>query len=332
MGRNSTIARWRSFLCIAVTGLCSAANVQAQTGLSLGRLPLPKLPPSASERSIRSWTVDPLMTPEQEETILQELKKPCPFVWKPETTLQTVCDDLNEIMPARIDTRSLDDLGLTPDIATAFPPVFDPAVSKTRNPLSKNEKQEIDWLGENKKVDSPFTFDPRRTAQHGNAPLVVQQPVRSKPTVQAWWKQTSSSRDAPRNGISLAAYLIQGLEDLDLFLEVRAGTLTITTSDGVENRPIPRIYDVTTLLPEAASGRGLTQQVYCPYPIDEQSLMDSIQINISPDTWEALGGPSTMGFVHVRGRKMLVVTTMTYQHWAIMRYLEILNTASRGRY
>ncbi|MEM1067858.1 MAG: hypothetical protein AAGI63_03105, partial [Planctomycetota bacterium] len=58
---------------------------------------------------------------------------------------------------------------------------------------------------------------------------------------------------------------------------------------------------------------------------DFQSLMDLIQTSIVPDTWEALGGPSTMAPYSTRRRSSLIVSAPLITQLQIEDLLNRLN-------
>lgn len=112
---------------------------------------------------------------------------------------------------------------------------------------------------------------------------------------------------------SIAVDLISRLRVLDLTLMIRHGHVVITTEYAAEEDLATRIYDVTPLL-----GPGKS-------PDDLQRVIGMIETTIDCDTWEALGGNSTLVPLQVRDRSWLVVSTMTVTHWKIQRLLDQLN-------
>lgn len=141
-----------------------------------------------------------------------------------------------------------------------------------------------------------------------------------------WWRPQGSGDSSPHP--VLIVDLLDRIRDLDLTLMIRHGQLIITTIERAEDEPATRIYDVTPLLGKRRSWTG-----YGMVPVANQesweddfdSLMMVIESSIDPDTWESLGGMSTMVPSPIRSRNWLVITTTTVTHWKIQRLLDRLN-------
>lgn len=140
-----------------------------------------------------------------------------------------------------------------------------------------------------------------------------------------WWRQRHSEV-ANRQRASNAARLFYFLDRLDLTLNVRLGQLQITTQELAEQHCCMCIFDVTPLV-DRREGRyqaGLEDFSQGSWR-DFQSLMDVIQTTVDPDTWEALGGPSTISPYSTRDRRWLVVASPLVQLWEIEAVLTGLN-------
>lgn len=126
-----------------------------------------------------------------------------------------------------------------------------------------------------------------------------------------WWRPAQQALSIRRP--SIAVDLISRLRVLDLTLMIRHGHVVITTEYAAEEDLATRIYDVTPLL-----GPGKS-------PDDLQRVSVMIETTIDCDTWESLGGSSTINLLQVRERSWLVVSAMTITHWKIQRLLDRLN-------
>lgn len=121
--------------------------------------------------------------------------------------------------------------------------------------------------------------------------------------------------------ISRGMALRKMLRDSDLVLQIAGGMVTITTPEAAEASPVTRVYDVTPLV--AAPGQPVSRQ-----SIEGSSLAELIQRIVIPDTWEALGGPSTMEGRRIGGRAVLVVATTSEAHFQIIPLLNRLNAVA----
>jgi len=114
--------------------------------------------------------------------------------------------------------------------------------------------------------------------------------------------------------VSLRSVMELILEPFDLTYTIAGESLLITTHEASENRLLNRIYWL--------EGTGLAAQ-------DEQSVIDSIQTAFVPDTWEALGGPSTIAPVP-SARPALLISTTYETHETIESYFETLRSTHLG--
>jgi hypothetical protein len=125
---------------------------------------------------------------------------------------------------------------------------------------------------------------------------------------------------------SVAAKLLHLLRANDLSLQIRWGQLVIVSIDAVA--PQIRVYDVTTLIesgdPKTSNGWSRRSPPDGHRNIGA-SLTNVIQCQIDPETWEALGGTSTMSLISSTGKHRLLVSTPTLVHWKIQTLLDRLN-------
>lgn len=111
----------------------------------------------------------------------------------------------------------------------------------------------------------------------------------------------------------LRTVLEAALSDLDLTLTIQREVLKVTTRDAAETRLLTRIYSL--------AGTGFPQNNFT-------QAMDLIQTMIVPDTWEALGGPSTMFPMENGDGGYLVVATTYEVHHEIEELLSKLRKSS----
>lgn len=107
---------------------------------------------------------------------------------------------------------------------------------------------------------------------------------------------------------------------------IRSGRVVIETHEVAEMVPITRVYDVTPIVVAGTTNDG---------PIrgraDFTSLQDFIQCSISPETWAALGGPSEICEIVVRGRCMIAISTTYTTHLQIKTLLHSINELGADR-
>ncbi|GAA4468232.1 sigma-70 family RNA polymerase sigma factor [Novipirellula rosea] len=104
------------------------------------------------------------------------------------------------------------------------------------------------------------------------------------------------------------------LRDLDLIYTIQGETLTITTAEAAEGRLLTRIYWL--------EGTGVV-------PGNFSAITTLIQTTINPDTWEALGGPSTMAPFQSTRPALLISTTYDV-HQQIETLLQTLRESHFG--
>jgi hypothetical protein len=109
------------------------------------------------------------------------------------------------------------------------------------------------------------------------------------------------------------------LRELDLTYMVHGESLEVTTVEASEARLLSRIYWL--------EGTGFAVGNNAP---GYQSIIELIQTSIIPDTWEALGGPSTMAPV-TSTRPALLVSTTYKVHESIEMLFQTLRGTHFGR-
>ncbi|MCG8649178.1 MAG: hypothetical protein MI861_05060 [Pirellulales bacterium] len=148
-----------------------------------------------------------------------------------------------------------------------------------------------------REIDVPIMIDRRALEEIG---LSADQPI------------TLELEDVP-----LRSFLNLMLGELGLTYIAKDHVLSITTIESAERNLHNRIYWL--------EGTGV--------PVgDFQGIMDTIQTSIAPDTWEALGGPSTIAVTTVGNgnRPGLVISTTYTIHHEIESLLKTMRDAHYG--
>lgn len=122
-------------------------------------------------------------------------------------------------------------------------------------------------------------------------------------------------------GYPMGTELLAVLEPHDLTCVVRHGKLQITTTENAESYPVVRVYDVTSLVAVQARGGKMV--------VDVSGLIDTIQVSVSPDTWEILGGLSTINKNILNNRCLLVIRAPTMVHIDVQQLLDQFVVAGR---
>lgn len=118
---------------------------------------------------------------------------------------------------------------------------------------------------------------------------------------------------------SAGANLLWLLRPFHLTFIIRQAKLVITTHEASEFMRAVRVYDVTPLLSvQVQNGRSA---------VDTVPLEETIQHSLQPDTWERLGGPSTLVATIVRSRCLFVVSAPTLVHLELDQLLNQMNSA-----
>lgn len=119
---------------------------------------------------------------------------------------------------------------------------------------------------------------------------------------------------AKLNNITLQSTLKSILTALDLTFVVQDESLVITTTEQADSRLLNRIYWL--------EGTGFAAG-------DFDSIMDLLQCSIEPDSWEALGGASTMQPLTTARPAILVTTTYTI-HQDLERFFKTVRQTHFG--
>ncbi|WP_442508927.1 sigma-70 family RNA polymerase sigma factor [Novipirellula sp. SH528] len=114
--------------------------------------------------------------------------------------------------------------------------------------------------------------------------------------------------------VQLQSLLEIMLADFDLTYTIQGETLTVTTVEVAEERLLNRIYWL--------EGTGVV-------PGNFTTIINLIQTTIRPDTWEALGGPSTMAPFQSTRPALLISTTYDV-HQQIETLLQTLRESHFG--
>ena len=119
--------------------------------------------------------------------------------------------------------------------------------------------------------------------------------------------------------LTLRSALRLSLRELDLTYLVKDEVLQITTVEAAEQNLVTRLYFL--------EGIGITGK-------DADSIIRLVQATVVPDTWESLGGPSTMQPYFPSGRSRsrpcLVISTTSDVHQQISPLLDGLRRANLG--
>lgn len=117
--------------------------------------------------------------------------------------------------------------------------------------------------------------------------------------------------------LTLRSTLDSFLDQLELCLTISGEQLVVTSRDAAEQRRLLRVYWI--------DGLGLPSN-------DASSLMQLIQSSVNPDTWEELGGPSSISPVGLtpRQRPGLMVATTLDTHMEIESLVQVLRNSHFG--
>ena len=128
---------------------------------------------------------------------------------------------------------------------------------------------------------------------------------------------TDTSVTITLNDVGLANALDLMLGDLDLTYTVRGETLSITTVDAVDSQLLSRVYWL--------EGTGFLSG-------NSDSLIDSIQASINPNSWEAVGGPATVSLLDSGDsvRPAIVVSNTYRTHRQIEEFIAALRETHFG--
>ncbi|MCS7465063.1 hypothetical protein NZK35_00055 [Stieleria sp. ICT_E10.1] len=141
-----------------------------------------------------------------------------------------------------------------------------------------------------------------------------------------WWQRDEAAVIEGRP--SLIVDVLSRLKDLYLTLMIVRGQVIITTVEAAEDDLATRIYDVTPLInmvPRAPWESVRPSNAIAETSPDFDTLLETIQTSLDADTWERLGGNSTIVPSTIRERHWIVVSTTTMTHWKMQRLLDRLN-------
>ena len=129
--------------------------------------------------------------------------------------------------------------------------------------------------------------------------------------------------------LSLGRTLRRMLADVGLIWMPKGGLLVISTP--VAEGTIHRLYPVGDILPwekypvYAGFGGSTTYE----YGFDFDSWIEAITTQVSPDTWEEVGGACTIEPLTLRGRPVLSISATQEVHEGVFGFLQHARTALR---
>lgn len=131
-----------------------------------------------------------------------------------------------------------------------------------------------------------------------------------------WWRQGGGVTGDLH--VTNGARILFLLNQMDLTMNFQNGQLAITTPENAEQSLLTGVYDVSRLAVQTkdAAAEG--------FFAESMSLMDVLKSTVEPDTWEELGGPSTMVRIESLGRIRLVVSAPLLVHWRLRALLQTL--------
>ena len=165
-----------------------------------------------------------------------------------------------------------------------------------------------------------YGSEPKQFASTGATP-----PAKPE-TTDKWWTSSSTVRKATTRSIGSQLFFI--LDQLDLTINYKAGQWMITTIEAAECSLQTRLFDVTPLIEmRQSNSRARSHSTGFGMGPDRSGvdLIEAVQTHIEPDTWDVLGGPSTISAVVVQGKHSLAISTTPLVHWQIEAFLNQLN-------
>lgn len=155
------------------------------------------------------------------------------------------------------------------------------------------------------------------SAESEGGPDQAVSPAEVQPAEDGKSSGIASEKEVPVQKLPLGTALHFLLNDLELTFTVRDGMVVVTTRDSEETRLLTRLY--------FSEGTGLPRG-------DLVSAISMIQHTIEPDTWEILGGVSTMVPVGngERSRPALLVSTTFDVHQQIADLMKSLRESHFG--
>lgn len=147
-------------------------------------------------------------------------------------------------------------------------------------------------------VETPLEEAVQQISQTHNIPMLVDARA---------LEEIGLTPDTPVNlalkHVSLRSFLRLMLRNLELTYMVKDEVLQITTLESAEQNLETRMYH----LPELLSSKT-------------DKVIESLQSAVEPDTWEALGGPSTTSSIN----NVLIVSTTSDVHQQVYDFLDTL--------
>ncbi len=307
------------FLCVQVVSVASSTNLHAQSAETLdviGRATAV----SKSAEVVESWSVDPLMTESQENAIWAVLNQPCPFQWGDGVTVNDLQRDLVTRIPTIIDIRSLEQIGISLT-HRLLPRGVSPRRVHDNNLLTA----ESDPFGELREETSSANGSLRHDAATMGSKSTSHSLTAS---ATPWWRRgrlargSVGSRSIPTTG----ARLLLLLASEDLTLNIQGGQLILTTTEAAEQRLSLRVYDVTPLIDQRSATTTQDSNSF-GYSLQGnfRSLIHVLETAVDPETWETLGGPSSIVPFQCRQRHWLVISTTISTQWKIQALLNCVN-------
>lgn len=199
------------------------------------------------------------------------------------------------------------------------------AILARENPFDWSQETPLSKVAEAISTLAPVRIDERALEEIGldKDPRVVDRTRHasvstSKPKeASAKWWRANNSRDKAGPRRPLGAVLEDMFSDLDLTFDIRGGEFVFTTFEATEDNAPVRIYDVRPIVqPRQTADLGFREF---------DTIVNLIQTNVMPDSWEALGGMSTMTVYSVHGHDWMIVTAPTVVHLRIQTLLDELN-------
>ena len=238
------------------------------------------------------------------DKLFQYLDKPCRFEWDWHTTIDQVAKDLSVDLDIDIDHRALEDIGLTAN------ETFGGRSTRAGGTRSRTTQ------------DDPFISAMTNSTPAGTAKENALS-GEAKAEKAPWWER-SSGKSVNLKQIKTGARLMFLLNKLDLTLHLENGQLVITTIEQAEVSCIPAVYDVTGLSDSFADQGLASFGGNGDNDYDYQSLVDVIEVSVSPDSWESLGGASTIIPKSYSSRQHLIISTTLTVHWQVKTLLSAI--------
>ncbi|WP_146460007.1 DUF4974 domain-containing protein [Rubripirellula tenax] len=163
-------------------------------------------------------------------------------------------------------------------------------------------RKKLSLVGEGAFVDKPLREAVAELSQAYDVPILVD--VRSL-------EEIGLSATEPVNlsltGVSLRSFLTLMLRDLELTYMIKNEILIVTTIEAAEMDLIARVYPI----PDSIIGNA-------------EQLVEAIHGAVVPDTWDLLGGPSTITVVG----QVLVVSSIEAVHEQVVDLIQQIDAVT----